>query len=168
MRKAQDLFNSKQTKVAFIVRVQTVSTLRFCHHFLWCIEHAWDASGHWQQQPMTHFLSFQTMFWNNAFTLFPRAHLLVVGMSWFTSDTNQQSLPTPFYFVLASISVFMAHSTVFHSINSPNNSPLSDSILPVLPLPYWSFQLYISLWKSPSALIIILSGWLGSQHQLTN
>ena len=33
-------------------------------------------------------------------------------------DKNQQRLPTPFYSVLASIFVFMALSTVFHSINS--------------------------------------------------
>ena len=39
------------------------------------------------------------------------------------------------YFVLVSISVFMALSTVFHSINSPDNSPFSHSILPVLSLP---------------------------------
>ena len=58
-----------------------------------------------------------------------------------------------FYSVLASISDFMAHSTIFHSINSPDKSPFSDSVLPVLSLPYWSFQLYISLWKFPSALI---------------
>ena len=32
-------------------------------------------------------------------------------------DINQPSLPTPFYSVLVSISVFMALSTVFHSIN---------------------------------------------------
>ena len=49
---------------------------------------------------------------------------------------NQPSLPTPFYFVLVSISVSMAFSTVFHSINSPNNSPFSHSVLPVLSLPY--------------------------------
>ena len=47
----------------------------------------------------------------------------------------------------------MALLTVFHSITSLDNSPFSDSVLPVLSLPYWSFQLYISLWKSPSALI---------------
>ena len=35
----------------------------------------------------------------------------------------------------------------------PENSPLSQSVLLVLFLPYSSFQLYISLWKSPSALI---------------
>ena len=60
-------------------------------------------------------------------------------------DINQPSLPTPFYSVLVSISVFMTLSTVFYSINSPDNSPLSHSVLPVLFLPHWSFQLFISL-----------------------
>ena len=111
-------------------------------------------------------------------------------------DINQVSLPTPFYSVLASISVFMALSTVFLSINFPDNSPFSHFVLavlflallvlsalclflkvsfspdisvfkavstvfllmnspdssplshsapPVIFLPYWSFQLYISL-----------------------
>ena len=59
-------------------------------------------------------------------------------------DINHSSLPTPFYSVLSSVSVFMALSSVFHSINSPDNCPLSHSVLPVLFLPYWSFQLYIS------------------------
>ena len=40
-------------------------------------------------------------------------------------DTNQPGLPTPLYSVLVSVSVFMALSAVFHSINSPYNSPLS-------------------------------------------
>ena len=44
-------------------------------------------------------------------------------------DINQPSLPTPFYSVLVSISVFMALSTVVHSIDSPDNSPLSHSRL---------------------------------------
>ena len=48
---------------------------------------------------------------------------------------NQPILPTPFHSVLVSISVFMALSTVFHSINSPDNSLLSHSVLPVLSLP---------------------------------
>ena len=49
------------------------------------------------------------------------------------SDINQLSLPSPFlYSVLVSISVFMALTTVFHSMNSPDNSPFSDSVLPVL------------------------------------
>ena len=60
-------------------------------------------------------------------------------------DTNQPSLPFPFHSVLVSIYVFMALSIVFHSINSPDNSPLSHSVLPVLFLPYWYFQLPISL-----------------------
>ena len=44
-------------------------------------------------------------------------------------DINQPSLPSPFYFVLASVSVFVALSTVVRSINSPDNSPLSLSVL---------------------------------------
>ena len=54
-----------------------------------------------------------------------QAHLQVVGMLRFMSDINQQSLSTSFYSVLVSISVFMALSTVFHVIHSPNNSPFS-------------------------------------------
>ena len=68
-------------------------------------------------------------------------------------DINQPSLPTPFNSVLVNMSVFMALSTVFFPRNSPDNSPLSRSVLPVLFLPHWSVQLYISFWKSPSALI---------------
>ena len=63
-------------------------------------------------------------------------------------DINQPSLPTPFYSVLESVFVFMALSTVFHSINSPDNSPLPHSVLPVLSVPYWPFQLYISIYES--------------------
>ena len=44
-------------------------------------------------------------------------------------DINHPSLPTPFYFVLVSIFIFMALSTVFHSINSLDNSPRSQSVL---------------------------------------
>ena len=71
----------------------------------------------------------------------------------YVSDINQPSSPTPFYSVLVSVSVFMALSTVFHSISSPGDSPLSHSVLLVLFPPYWSFHLCISFWKSPSALI---------------
>ena len=60
-------------------------------------------------------------------------------------DINQPSLRTPFYSVHVPISVFMALSTVFHFINSPENSLLSHSVLPVLFLPYWSFQLSVSV-----------------------
>ena len=68
-------------------------------------------------------------------------------------DINQPSLLTPFYSVLVSVSVFIALSSVFHSINSINKSPLSYIVLLVLFLSYWFFQLYISLGKSPSALL---------------
>ena len=57
----------------------------------------------------------------------------------YVKDRNQPSLSAPFYSVLVSISVFMALSTVFHSISSPDNSPLSHSVLLVLILPYWAF-----------------------------
>ena len=60
-------------------------------------------------------------------------------------DTNQPNLPTLFYSILVPVSVFMSLSVVFHSIKSPDNYPLSHSVLPVLTLPYWSFQPYISL-----------------------
>ena len=43
----------------------------------------------------------------------------------YVCDINQQSLPTPFHSVPMSSSVFMALSTVFHSINSPDNSAFS-------------------------------------------
>ena len=69
------------------------------------------------------------------------------------SDIHHPSSPTPFYSVLVPISVFIALSTVFPSINSPDNSPFSHSVFPILSLPHCSFQLYVSLRKSSSALI---------------
>ena len=62
-------------------------------------------------------------------------------------DINQPSLPTPFYSVLVSISVFMTLSTVFHSVNSPNNSPLSHSVLSIFFCLIGPFN-YISLHES--------------------
>ena len=59
-------------------------------------------------------------------------------------NINQPSLPAPFYSVLVSVSASMSLSTVFHFIKFPDNSPFSHSVLLVLFLPYWSFQLYIS------------------------
>ena len=50
-------------------------------------------------------------------------------------DINQLSSPTPFSPVLVSVSVFMALSSIFHSINSPDNSPVSHAVLPVSFLP---------------------------------
>ena len=54
-------------------------------------------------------------------------------------DINQPSLPFLFYSVLESISVFLALSTVFYSISSPDNSSLSHSVLWGFFLSYWSF-----------------------------
>ena len=70
-------------------------------------------------------------------------------------DVDQPILPTPFYSVLVSVSVFMALSTVFHSMNSPNNSQLSHSVLPVLFLPYWSIQIFFFMKVSFSPDIIL-------------
>ena len=56
-----------------------------------------------------------------------------------------------FYSVFVSVSVFMALLTVFHSTNSPDNPPLSRSVLLVLFLPYWSFQLYLFMKVSLSS-----------------
>ena len=78
----------------------------------------------------------------------------------YVCDINQLSLPTPFCSVLVSISACMALSTVFHSLNSPDNSPFSDSVLLVLSWPYWSFQLCIM--KVSFSPDIVPSGWLGS------
>ena len=44
----------------------------------------------------------------------------------FLPDINQPSLPTSFYSVLVSFSVSIALSTVFLSMNSPDNSPFSS------------------------------------------
>ena len=73
------------------------------------------------------------------FLLSPQVHLL---FSWWGCcglclvDMNQLSLPTLFYSVLVSVYVFMALSTVSDSMNSPDNPPLSQSVLQVLFLPY--------------------------------
>ena len=75
---------------------------------------------------------------------FPQAHLHVVGMLRFMSGFNQPSLSTPFHSIFVSVSVLMALSTVLHSINFHDTSPPSHSVLPVLFLPDWSFQLFIS------------------------
>ena len=97
----------------------------------------------------------------------PQTHLHVVGMLCFMSDINEPSLPTPFYSVLVSVSVYMALSTVFHSINSSDNSPffalcscgLSSALL-ILSTMY----IFMKVFFSPD---IIPIGWLGSKHQLT-
>ena len=71
-------------------------------------------------------------------------------------DINQPSLPTPLYSVFVSISVFMALSTVFHSINYPDNSPLSHSVRVVLFLPYLflsTISLFMKVSFSPDIIL---------------
>ena len=102
----------------------------------------------------------------------PWPHLHVVGMLQFMSDINKLSLPTPFYSVLMSISVFMALSPAFHSINSSDNSPFSHSVLLVLSLPYWSFQLYMYLCMKvslcPDVIPRLVTDWAHDWAQNTN
>ena len=73
-------------------------------------------------------------------------------------DINQPSLPTPLYSVLGSMSAFTALSTVFPSINFPNNSPFSHSVLPVLSMPYWFFSTIYLIMKVSINPDIILCG----------
>ena len=82
-----------------------------------------------------------------------QSYLYLSGF-WISVKRRNASLATARYLPLHNVfQLLLSLSTVFHSINSPNNSPFSDSVLAVLTLSYCSFQLYISLWKSLSALI---------------
>ena len=70
-------------------------------------------------------------------------------------DMNQPSLSTPSYSVLVSVYVFMALSTVFHSIISPNNSLLSHFVLPVGMLPYNIFDINQPSWPTPFYSVLV-------------
>ena len=59
----------------------------------------------------------------------PRGRVSPCFVAGYVFDINQLSLPIPFYSVLVPVSVFIALSTVFHSIYSPDNSSLFHSIL---------------------------------------
>ena len=80
-------------------------------------------------------------------------------------DINQPSLPTPFYSALASVSVFRALSTVFHSIKFPRQlsvfSLCSSGLISALLV--LSVSLSVSL--SPDTMVC---SWLGLKHHLTN
>ena len=77
-------------------------------------------------------------------------------------DKNQPSLPHAFYCVLVSVSVFMALSTVFRSINSPDNSPLSHSVLISALLILSTIYLFMKISLSPDVM------WLNGLKALTN
>ena len=57
------------------------------------------------------------------------SHAIPAGSALRGGDATVDVLPTPFYSVFLSTAVFMALSTVFHSTNSPDNSPFSYSVL---------------------------------------
>ena len=82
---------------------------------------------------------------------------IVLGMSRFMSDIKQPSLPTLIILFLC-LCVLRALSTLFHSIISPENSPLSHSVLPVLFLTYWSFSTIYLFKKVSLSPDIILCG----------
>ena len=73
-----------------------------------------------------------------------------------------------FLFSPCVFSVFIALSTVFHYINSPDNSLLSHSVLPVLFLPYLvlsAIHLFMKIFPSRD---VILCCWLGLKPKITN
>ena len=85
-------------------------------------------------------------------------------------DVNQPSLPTPFLCSCAYFRLY-GHFNCIYSINFTNNPLLSHSVLLVLFLPLWSFQLYyisLSFMKVSFSSDIILCGWQSLEHQLTN
>ena len=107
--------------------------------------------------------SFGHWFWAKSL----RAHLHVDGMWQFMLLTKtSQACPLLFILFWCLFLSLWPFNCVFHSINSPYNSLLSHSVLPVLCLPYWSFQLYISV-KGSFSPDIILCGWPGLKHQLS-
>ena len=68
------------------------------------------------------------------------------GVTVYVKDINQPSMPTPFLFCsCVRFCLLGPLNCTLHSINSPDNSPFSHSVLPVMSLPYFSFQLNVSL-----------------------
>ena len=83
----------------------------------------------------------------------PQVHLHVVGMSRVMSMTwTNRACPL---LLICSYVCFCLNGP-FNCISSHKFSrqlPFSDPVLTALSLPCWSFQVYVSLWKSPWALI---------------
>ena len=70
----------------------------------------------------------------------------------YVSEINQPSLPTPFFCSCVCFCLYSPFNCISF-LNSPDNSPLSHSILPVLFCLIGPFNYISPLWKSPSALI---------------
>ena len=136
--------NSVSNKLcSFITLCSSIVSIMICMYFLRSLARTDWKNGLWPKISVLRYKS-------------PRAHLHVVGTLRFMSF----SLPTPFYSVPVSIFFsFMALPTAFHSKISPDSSPLSHSVLPVLFLPYWSFQLYIFFMKVSLSPNIIICDW---------
>ena len=66
-------------------------------------------------------------------------------------------LARSFYSVLVSVSVFMALSTIFHFINSPDNSPLSHCSSSLISALMVLSAIYLFM-KVSLSLIMILCG----------
>ena len=91
------------------------------------------------------------------YVISPQAHLHVVGMLRFVSKTYVPTeLAHSFLFCSCVYFCLCDPFNCIYSINSPNNFLFSHSVLPVLPLPCWFFQLYISFWKK------VLLSWYNS------
>ena len=73
------------------------------------------------------------------------------GVKVYVKDINQPSMPAPFYSVLVSVSLLWHFQLYF--IKFFRRLSVFSLCFSVLSLPYWFFQLYVSLRKSPWALI---------------
>ena len=113
-----------------------------CSFWLWIVSHwLFICKGTCFFCPYCHF-SVNLQFCNVSVVLrFARRFVYVArfcpcGLTltwWGCCGLYQPSLPTPFYSVLVPVSVFMGLSTVFHSINYPDNSSLSHSASSLIP-----------------------------------
>ena len=114
---------------------------------------------------------FNITLWNNFGThIFPR-RLTFSWWGWYGLCPRHKSTELAhsfFYSVLVSVSVFMALSIVFHSINSPENSPLSHSVLlfllcvlPCLFLPFQSIHLHFFPKPLPNVSCVGLQNKIG-------
>ena len=98
----------------------------------------------------------------------PWAHLHVVGMLRLCLCRKPTEIAHSFSFCSVSISVFMVLSTVFHSINSSDNSPLCFSVFPVFFLALLVFSTMYLFTNVSHSSDLILCDSLGLKHQLTN
>ena len=131
-----------------------------------------DVTNVWSLQMGTvaYFLHFQVDLHLHLGFLFHPSIDIVLSQHYFGVCQWQKTnwaCPLLLYSVLVSVSVFMTLSTVFHSINSPNNSAflLCSFGFNFAILVLSAMYLFTKVSLSPDT---ILCGWLGLKHQLTN